>query len=170
MKIFSSGQIAELNKHEGGAIHFEGLAVSRDSAGSVKDYFAKIDQPFTLDGNEYQPLDLAFEGFETGNAMQVPVFRIVLSNLFDQVIEYMEDQQINLRGNPVTIQVLHMDALGQVTLYDSYDFTALFLVSDYQAATLHVGIVWPLKRREPEDTMELDRYPAMKANVVRAGT
>lgn len=173
MKTFTSQQIAELNKPESEGIFFEGLVIVRDPGASpvVKDYFARIEREFTLSGNVYQPLDFAFEGFVTRSTMEVPVFRVVISNLFDQVVEYIEDNDVVIAGNDVTLQILFMDRFGTVSVYDETTLKALFLTSKQnEAATLHVGLVWAARKRWPEDTIETQRYPGIRADAIRAGT
>lgn len=172
MKGFSSEIIRELNSQSTTGRFVEAAVFTRDQSNpSVKDYFIRNQRPVSFNGNTYLPLDMTFSGIKVGAGMELPTNQVVISNLGGVVIDYIEENGVNIEGNDVFLQILHFDKYSRITLVDEMLFQVEVLVADYyKVATVHLGVNYSLNDPIPNGTIETNEFPAIRSDVIRIGT
>lgn len=101
--------------------------------------------------------------------MSLPVATVNLSNVGNQVIDYIEDEsnEVVIRHNDVKMQVISRDRLGTFTLYGEAAMQALLVVDNGETVSLHLGLNVRLEDDLPADTIELNEFPGLRADVIR---
>jgi hypothetical protein len=171
MKSFSSEILAELNAQSTSGRFVEGIIFTRDQSSQVKDYFVRNPRPITFKGNTYTPLDFAWAGIKVGSSMELPTNQVNISNLGGAVTDYLEDNDIEIEGNDVVLQILHIDKYNKVLLVDEMLFQVEYIVADYhKSATAHLGVNYSLNDSVPRGTIETNEYPGIRGDSIRIGT
>ncbi len=172
MKSFSSEIVRELNKQTSTGRFVEAVVFTRvQSDPTSKEYFIRDARPKTFRGHTYQPLDMTWEGIKVSSGMELPSNNVSLSNLGGSVIDYIEDNNIEMEGNDVVLQQLFIDKFGKITLIDEMLFQIEYIVADYhKSATVHLGVNYSLKDPVPRGTIETNEFPAIRGDAIRIGT
>lgn len=172
-KAFSSDQLAELNAKSTKGRFVEAAIFTRDQndPDNSKEYFFRFGTPMTFQGNLYHPIDMVWDGLKVTSKMDLPTNEVVVSNLGGSVIEYLEDNSVDVNGNDVILQILLIDKFNRITLVDRMLFQLEAITADYnKAATFHLGVNWSLNDPIPRYTLEKSEFPGIRDDVIRAGT
>lgn len=172
MKSFSSEQIEQLNAKSTTGRFLEAVVFTRDQSNpTVKDYFVRNARPIIFEGNTYQPLDMAWAGIKVTASGELPSNQVVVSNLGGVIIDYLEDDSVNIEGNDVLLRVLYIDRFNKISLVDEMLFQVEVIVADYnKSATFHLGVNYSLNDIIPRQTLETQEFPGLKQDVIRVGT
>jgi len=171
MKSFSSEVLAELNAQSTTGRFVEAVIFTRDQTTQVKDYFIRNPRSISFKGNVYTPLDFTWMGIKTTSSMELPTNQINMSNLGGAVIDYVEDNDIEVQGNDVLLQILHIDKYNKILMVDEMLFQLEFIVADYhKSATAHLGVDYSLNDLVPRGTIETNEFPALRGDAIRIGT
>jgi hypothetical protein len=172
MKAFSSEQLDAINAQSTKGKFVEAVIFTKDPNNSLdKDYFVRWSRPISFKGNQYRPLDMAWSGIKTTANMELPSNQVIVSNLGGAVIDYLEKDDVNINGNDVVLQVLYIDKYNKISLIDEMLYQVEVVVADYhKAATFHLGVNFSLNDIVPNKTIETQEFPAIRDDVIRAGT
>jgi hypothetical protein len=171
MKAFSSAQIEALNAKSTSGRFVEAMTFTRDQDAQTKDYFVRNGRPISFRGNQYRPLDFAWEGIKVTSSMELPSNSVIVNNIGNLVVDYLEDEDIDLDGNDVVLQQLYIDKYNKITLIDEMLFQVEIMVADYyQSCTFHLGVNYSLNDIIPRETIETQEFPAIRDDVIRVGT
>lgn len=103
--------------------------------------------------------------------MELPSNQVVVSNLGGAVIEYLEDDTVNIEGNDVVLQILFIDKFNKISLVDEMLFQVEIIVADYhKVATIHLGVNYSLNDIIPRGTIETQEFPGLRDDTIRVGT
>lgn len=171
-KAFSSEQLDQLNSQSKTGRFLEAAIFTRDQDNpDDKDYFIRNPKPIGFNGHTYMPLDMNWSGIKLSSAMELPSVLINLSNLGGKVIEYLEDENINIEGNDVVLQILFIDKYSKISVVDEMLFQVEVLVADYySSATIHLGVNYSLNDPIPRHTIETQEFPGIRGDVLRVGS
>jgi hypothetical protein len=171
-KAFSSEQLEQLNAKMTSGKFREAVIFTRNQDNpNIKEYFIRHGRPIVFKGNTYQPLDMAWAGMKVSSSMELPSNQVVVSNLGGSINDYLEDPEVEIEGNDVTLQILYIDKFGQVSLVDEMLFQVEVVVADYhKAATFHLGVNYSLNDVVPRQTIEKQEFPGIRDDVIRVGT
>ncbi len=172
MKGLSSEQLKTINAQSKTGKFIEAIVFTRDQSDpDVKDYFIRYSRPITFNGNTYNPLDFMWSGVKVSSAMELPSVQVTISNLGGQVLDYIEQNNIEIEGNDVWLQILHIDKYAIITFVDEMLFQVEALVADYHtSATFHLGVNYSLNDQIPRFTLEKQEFPGIRDDVIRVGT
>lgn len=172
MKGFSSEQLEALNAKSSTGNLVEAVIFTRDQSDpSTKDYFVRFERSIKFDGNTYTPLDMVWSGMKVTTTMELPNNQVVVNNLGGRIIDYIEDNNINIDGNDVVLQVLFIDKYQNITLIDEMLYQVEIMVADYhKTATFHLGVNYSLTDIVPRNTLETQEFPGLRSDVIRVGT
>lgn len=171
MKSFSSAQIEALNAQSTSGRFVEAMIFTRDQTTGQKDYFIRNGRPISFRGNQYVPLDFVWDGMKTSSSMELPSNSIIVNNIGNLVVDYIEDEDIDIDGNDVVLQQLYIDRYNKITLVDEMLFQIEIMVADYyQSCTFHLGVNYSLNDIIPRGTIETSEFPGLRDDVIRVGT
>jgi len=172
VKHFSSEQLKELNATHTRGRFVEAAVFTRDMDNpSIKDYFVRNRRPLVFQGETYLPLDITWIGMKTTASMELPNNQVVISNLGGVVIDFIEDNDIDINGNDVLLKVLYIDKFGKISLTDEMLYQVELIVADYyKSATFNLGVNYSLGDVIPRQTLETQEYPGLRQDVIRIGT
>lgn len=171
MKAFSSEQLKLLNAKSKTGRLVEAVVFTRDQTTLVKDYFVKNTKPVIFQGNTYTPLDMIWDGLRVSNSMELPTNRVSTSNIGGVVVDFIEDNDIEINGNDILLQILYIDKFNKITLVDEMLYQVELLVAEYnKSATAHLGVNYSLNDIVPRGTIETQEFPGLRQDVIRVGT
>ena len=172
MKAFSSEQLRELNSQSLSGRFVEAAIFTRDQEDPTsKEYFVTNGRPISFNGHIYNPLGMSWSGIKATSSMELPSIQVVVPNLGGAIIDYIEENDIDIEGNDCMLQILLIDKFNKVTLVDEMLFQVEVLVADYhQSATFHLGVNWSLNDTIPRHTLEKQEFPGIRDDVIRVGT
>src|SRR5215831_14625056 len=83
------------------------VTLPEDPSGPVYKYWADNEEAITFGGQTYTPLRMRWENIKTSQSMAIDGASISVSNLAGQAVRYLKE--IDISGNPVRLQLLHLD-------------------------------------------------------------
>jgi|ERR1044072_9915781 hypothetical protein len=171
MKGLSTSQIADLNRQSDGGIFFEAIAVTRDVTNETIDYFANYGRKFSFKGNIYEVCPMSFDGMNQTSNMEIPTNTVKIFNVGGVVNQYVYDNNIRIKRNPIVLQILHCDRLGRFSEFDREELQVLVLRGSPGAgvASIFASLGWKLGDRIPKQTIETSEYPGIRGDAVRSG-
>jgi hypothetical protein len=174
MKNLSSALIKELNRNHAGGIFFEAINVTRDrfSDPPAIDYFANFDSQISFEGHLYKILPMEFSGAKVSSAMNPMTNEVALFNHAGVVDNYFLNQDIRLRRNPIDLLFLHFDRRTHVISRYEWDRLRMIVVRPSPSsgqATIFCSDDIRLGDRVPKGSIETDKAPMIRADVIRSG-
>lgn len=171
MKGLSTSQIADLNRQTDGGIFFEAISVTRDVGDNIVDYFANFGSRFSFKGNTYEVCPMTFEGMNNTSNMEIPTNTVNVFNVGGVVNQYVYDNNIRIKRNPIVLQIMHCDRLGRFVEYDREELQILVLRGTPGAggASIFASLGWKLGDRIPKQTIETSEFPGIRGDAVRRG-
>ncbi len=114
---------------------------------------------------------MVWSGISISASMNLPTNQVTISNLGGEVIDYIEQNGIEIEGNDVRLQILLIDKYNKVTLVDEMLFQIEIIIADYlRACTIQLGVNYSLNDPIPRGTIETNEFPAIRGDAVRIGT
>lgn len=107
----------------------------------------------------------------TTTSMELPTNQVNISNLGGAVTDYLENNEIEIEGNDVVLQILHIDKYNKILLVDEMLYQIEYIVADYhKSATAHLGVNYSLNDSVPRGTIETNEFPSVRGDAIRIGT
>jgi len=107
--------IDSLNKVYRGGKFIKAIVLTENPVGPVRRYWADHEEAISFAGNTYEPLHMRWDNIKTSASMPIEGASISVSNLTGAVRRYI--REIDITGNEVIIQLLHLDLLATLTTY-----------------------------------------------------
>jgi hypothetical protein len=164
MKGFSSAWIDRLNRQSNAGVFVKAVILSESD--SVTRYWVDAQRPIVFNGQTYHPLPMIWEGVELSNAMSLPVVKVSVPNVGGEVIDYLEG--VDILGRSVTLQILHLDLLGDVSNVDAVTLSVMAIEGNLEAVTFTLGLDLNLNEPIPRGVITLQEFPAVPRNIRRA--
>jgi hypothetical protein len=169
LKVFSSEQVHELNKHASLGKFVEAMVVTRSA--TVADYFINYGKFIHFKGHTYAPLSMVWSGLQSSSTMELPTNSVSIANFGNEVAEYLEDNDVVVEDNDCLLQILYIDPFGTISMIDQMLYVIELLVAEYgKIVTLNLGLNFSLNDPVPRFTMELEEFPGLKSDTIRVGT
>lgn len=131
----------------------------------VKKYWVDHDQQITFQGNVYERLHMKWSGIKTSTGMDLEGANISVSNLARKAEDYVET--IDVKGNEVVIQILHLDLLATLTNFYERLYRVMAVRADAQVITFTVGRDLGRGHQLPPEVMLKEDYPGLIDNPLR---
>lgn len=164
MKAFNADWITRLNAQHSGGLFFL-AAVLVVGPGDTRRY-ADTQRPIVFDGQTYTPLPLRVEGMGQSSQQSLPTVKLTVPNITGEVGEFLETTDI--LGHDVTLQILHLDLLGDVTNQDSIRLQVLAVPWNDQAATFQLGLNLALSEQLPRHLISAREFSGVPEGLRRA--
>jgi hypothetical protein len=157
LKHLSSSIISALNALGGGGV-FAVAAVVTIAPGTTL-YLADVQEPFVLAGHTYEPVPMRWEGMEQTSQQGLPAVTITVANIQGQIGAYLEEH--DLFGQPITLQIVHLDRMGLVTEADTLRLLMLTAEWDWTMAAVHCGLDYGLNEVLPRTLYSAEGEPGV---------
>jgi len=164
MKNFGPQWIDRLNRQNSGGIFFL-AAILEVGPGDTRRY-ADTQRQITFNGQNYIPLPLRVEGMGQSSQQTLPTVKLTVPNITGEVGEFLETTDI--LGHDVTLQILHLDLLGDVTNQDSIRLQVLAVPWNDQAATFQLGLNLALTEQLPRHLISAREFAGVPEGLRRA--
>lgn len=164
MIIFDDDYVARLNANYSGGKFIKAVILTEDTVGPVLKYWVDLETTIDFDGHTYEPLHMRFDNIKTSQGMPTEGANISVSNLGNQAIRYVKN--LDISGNPVTVQILHLDLLSTLTNYWQRRYKVLGVQADRQTATFSVGRQLG-RNRLPRKVFLRSIFPGLTSDVPR---
>lgn len=127
-------------------------------------YWVDHEESIVFAGNTYQPLHMVWANIKTSQGMPTEGATVSVSNLGNHAIRYLKD--IDISGNEVVIQLLHLDLLSTLTNYWRRRYKVLSVSADQTLATFTVGRELG-RNKLPRKVFLRSEWPALSSDVPR---
>jgi len=164
VKSFSSAWIDRLNRQSNAGVFVKAIVLSESA--SVTKYWVDAQRPIVFNANTYNPLPMAWEGVEVSSRMGLPTIKVTVPNLGGEVIDYLEG--VDILGRAVTLQILHLDLLGDVSAVDAVTLSVMAIDGNLEAVTFTLGLDLNLNDPVPRGVITHQEFPAIPRNIRRA--
>ena len=137
MLALTDEYIAKLNATTSGGIFIKTVEFVEDYTGPVMRYFVDHTESIVFNGNTYLPAKMVWENLKTSHGMTIDAATISVANLGGLVGKYIKE--IDLSDNDVTMRLLHLDLLSQLTGHWSRRGFILSVGASVSVVTFTVG-------------------------------
>src|SRR5690242_1690502 len=140
MLLLSSEYIQKLNARYKGGLFLKVVELVEDpDAGPLIRYFVDHTEPIVWNGNTYNPLHMTWDNLKTSAGMPIDAATISVSNVLygGQPGKYIKE--IDVTDNEVTMRLLHLDLLSQLTGHWVRKATVLAVSGDVAQVSFTVG-------------------------------
>jgi hypothetical protein len=155
-----------LNRQYGAGKFIKAVVLTEGLSPLVVKYFADHEDSITFQGHAYTPLHMFWDKLKTSGGMSMEGADVTVSNVGNQVVRYLKD--IDIAGNPVTLQLIHLDLLNTLTNYWTRYFKVLGVRADMNAAVFSVGRYLG-RNRLPRNVLTADKAPGLNSDIPRIG-
>jgi hypothetical protein len=145
-------------------VFIKAVVVTEHTSPLVNKYWADYEREIEFDGNTYEPLHMHWGNVKTSGAMLTEGSDISVSNLGNRAIKYVK--QLDISGNPVRLQILHLDLLDSLTSYWQRVFRLIAIRADVQTATFTIGRQFN-RNKLPRRVYLKDDFPGLNSDVPR---
>ena len=140
MLLLSSEFIQRLNAQYQGGLFVKVVELVEDpDAGPLIRYFVDHTEPITWNGNTYNPLHMAWDNIKTSAGMPIDAATISISNIEYGGVPAQYIKTIDVTDNEVTLRILHLDLLNEITGHWVRTGTVLAVSGDVSVITFTVG-------------------------------
>lgn len=164
MLTLGDDYIDRLNRNYEGGKWIKAVVLTESISPPVVKYWADHEEAIVYQGNTYEPLHMRWETIKTSQASPTEGATIALSNIGGEVAKYLKE--IDITGNPVVLQKLHLDLLNSLTAPWTRRFKVLAARYDIMAAVFDVGRQLG-RNRLPRGVITKDKYPGIVSDVPR---
>ena len=161
---YDEDYVDRLNRQYEGGKFIKAAEVTETVSPLVVSYWVDHEEAITFEGHSYQPLPMRWDNIKTSQSMPTEGAEIILSNIAGQVTQYIKTMDIT--GNPITIKLIHLDLLSNLTNYYRRYFKVLGIRYDRQAAVVTVGRNLG-RNRLPRGIILASEYPVISSDVPR---
>lgn len=113
MLIFDQAYLDKLNANYEGGQFVKAVILTENPVGPVLKYFVDHEEAIVFQGNTYEPLRMSWENIKTSQGMPIEAMTLTVSNLTGKAAKYVKE--IDISGNTVTLQLLHLNLLATTT-------------------------------------------------------
>jgi hypothetical protein len=171
-QTFDTDYITKLNLNYGAGKFLKAVILTETYEPLVKTYWIDHEDPLVFQGNTYSPIHMLWKGIKASAGMPTEGFQVVVSNLpsmdakgeISQAGRYIK--HIDVSGNEIIIQLLHLDLLATLTQYWKRKAKVLAIKADINAVAFSVGRSLGHERL-PRSVILKDRYPGLSSDVPR---
>lgn len=164
MKAFSNEWIAALNARHTGGVFFRAAIVQLSQ--DVTGYFADVTDPIIFDGQTYTPLPMVWDGVGQNSQRSLPRLSITVPNVDGQIGAFLETASVI--GNDVTLQLLHLDLLADVSNVDAATLQIVAVEWTDSQATFTLGLNLALTENLPRHVVTRGIFPGTPDTFRRA--
>jgi len=174
MKDLPSSLVKKLNNNDSGLVYFEAFCImtsEEDAEPRVYDYFANFSRPIGFQGNIYEPVLMVFSESEVSTKMEIPQAEIKLPNVGNRIDDYL-DRRVIIEDKEIRKQLLVYDEGNDpdVYMYDEEVMSVEVLRTNDVGAIIVCGFRVKFDDPVPRQTLETNEFPALRADVIRAGS
>src|SRR4030095_16747064 len=155
-----------LNRQYGAGKFIKAVVLTEGLSPLVVKYFADHEDSITFQGHAYTPLHMLWDQIKTNAGMSMEGADVAGSNLANIAVRYLKE--IDIAGNPVTLQLLHLDMLSVLTNYWTRYFKVLGVRADDHAAIFSVGRYLG-RNRLPRNVLTVENAPGLNSDIPRIG-
>ena len=137
MISFSNDYVDRLNRQYEKGKFIKAVILTESTSPLVKKYWADHEDPIVFQGQTYNPLSMFWDQIKTSGTMMDMGAEVALSNIGNQVVEYIKD--IDITGNEVIMQLLHLDLLSTLTSHWKRKLKVLAVRADVNVAIFTLG-------------------------------
>lgn len=165
MFIFDDAYIEKLNKRYGKGNFLKAIVFTESTSPLVKKYWVDHQQEITFQGNVYERLHMKWQNIKASSGMDLEGANISVSNLARKAEDYVET--IDIKGNEVIIQLLHLSLLNTLTSFYQRLFRVMAVSADVMNITFTVGRDLGRGHQLPPEVMLKEDYPGLIDNPLR---
>lgn len=160
----SSGFIARLNRQMDAGLFVHAAVLEENE--STTHYWVDAQREIIFDGHVYQPRALSIEGVDLTAKMTLPAVRLTVPNLASEVTDYLEE--IDVLGQPMTVQLFHLDLLDIATDLDSMRLEIMAILGILEIVTFTLGLDLSLDDMVPRGVISRKEFPGIPSGMRRA--
>lgn len=165
MFIYDDAYITRLNALYGKGQFLKAIVFTESTDPLVKKYWVDHDAEITFQGNVYERLHMRWQNIKTSSGMDLEGANISVSNLARKAEDYVET--IDVKGNEVVIQLLHLSLLDTLTSFFQRLFRVMAVRADAVTITFTVGRDLGRGHQLPPEVMLKEDYPGLIDNPLR---
>lgn len=129
--------VEKLNLNYEGGKFIKTVILTETVSPLVQKFWVDHDYEISFNGNTYERLKMRWDGIKTSRLMPVEGATVTTSNLGNAAIKYVK--QLDITGNEVLLQILHLDLLTNLTGHWLRKFKVQGVQADISVATFTVS-------------------------------
>lgn len=161
---FGNDYIDRLNRTYKGGKWLKAVILTENPEGPVLKYKVDHEESIVFQGNTYEPLHMRWDNIKTSHGMPTEGATISVSNITSEATNYVK--QVDISGNQIIIQLLHLDLLSTLTSYWQRKYKVLGVQADVRVATFTVGRQLG-RNRLPRKVFLRDQFKGLTSDVPR---
>jgi hypothetical protein len=162
---FDDEYLNKLNARYGKGQFLKAVVFTESTSPLVKKYWVDHQQEIVFQGHTYERLHMKWQNIKASSGMALEGANISVSNLARKAEDYVET--LDIKGNEVLIQLLHLSLLDTLTAFYQRLFRVMAVRADAMSITFTVGRDLGRGHQLPAQVMLKEDYPGLIDNPLR---